>query len=285
MDESIMMQSHYYGFFEPARTIQIPGAPHQHEVRVWLPPTYHITDRSYPTLWVTDNFLEIAWSAITCSMMHVAPELILVSIGAPRDSVSYGDFIARRSWDFNADQASRPEDSILNRLPAGGADVFRDYLIDVLRPQLAQEYRMKADDHGIFGHSNGGAFVSYCLFSRPEGFAKYLGSSGFELDYAGMFVKNMAGLSDLKAKAYFAVGDAEGLPLEPGMNRMVEVLEKAGFPSFEMTHKVLQGGLDHFTIIPVMMMEGVRYLWSEGLVGPEWMMKMAAVMSPADETV
>lgn len=53
-----------YGHLKPSRVIQIRGYEFGHEVRVWLPPSYRDTDREYRTLWVTDNALEVAVSAL-----------------------------------------------------------------------------------------------------------------------------------------------------------------------------------------------------------------------------
>src|SRR4051794_34055822 len=88
-----------FGTFEPARTVRIPEYPFEHEVRVWLPPTYAHTDRSYPTLWALDNAVEIASVALTGASYGLAPELVVVGVGGST-SLSHRDFQSRRVYDF-----------------------------------------------------------------------------------------------------------------------------------------------------------------------------------------
>jgi len=65
------------GTYEPPRLMRAEGWEWEHEVRVWLPPTYHAFDKTYPTLWVTDNALEIALGGVVGSESGLAPEVIL----------------------------------------------------------------------------------------------------------------------------------------------------------------------------------------------------------------
>lgn len=94
-----------FGQVEPPRTIQIQDYPFDHEVRVWLPPSYRHTDRVYPTLWVTDNVLEIAAAAAFGSSVAYAPELIIVSIGGATD-LPRREFMRRRTYDFSPELSS-----------------------------------------------------------------------------------------------------------------------------------------------------------------------------------
>ena len=47
------------GSIDSIRQVRAKGWEWDHEVRVFLPATYHHTNKSYPTLWVTDNSLEL----------------------------------------------------------------------------------------------------------------------------------------------------------------------------------------------------------------------------------
>ena len=62
------------GYVEPARLVRAKGWKWDHEVRVWLPPTYRSSNRTYPTLWVTDNNLEIAQAALVGAGLGTVPE-------------------------------------------------------------------------------------------------------------------------------------------------------------------------------------------------------------------
>src|SRR5687768_17095957 len=90
----------WFGRVDRAWAVQVPNYPFEHEVRVWLPPSYAYTEQTYPTLWVMDNgALEIAAAALTGCTLGDAPELILVSIGSPLETPG-GEFQRRRIYDF-----------------------------------------------------------------------------------------------------------------------------------------------------------------------------------------
>ena len=152
------------GFVEPARMVRAKGWQWDHEVRVWLPPSYRSSTRTYPTLWVTDNSLEVAQAALTGAGFAGAPELIVVAVGAPRGT-GILEFQRRRTYDFipvkssmGASFAAVPDSMV------GGAPGFLDFLVNQLRPMLAKEYRMDPNDHGYAGHSGGGGRT--CIAGR-----------------------------------------------------------------------------------------------------------------------
>src|SRR5438477_519405 len=133
-----MMEWPYHGYVEGARVIRVPGYGFDHEVRVWLPPSYRHTDRSYPTLWVTDNALEAAHTAVLGCLSGDAPEVIIVAIGSPRE-LAAAESQRRRTYDFMppTDELSTPALRDMPAAAVGGAPLFRDFLIDELRPVLA----------------------------------------------------------------------------------------------------------------------------------------------------
>jgi predicted alpha/beta superfamily hydrolase len=156
----------------------------------------------------------------------------------------------------------------------GGAPRFRDYLVDELRPQLAQEYRMDPQDHGLAGHSGGGNFALYSFFTRPGGFTKWLISSpgGDIADWRRLEAQYAATHDDLPVRLYLGVGGAEltdqsytwgGIIV--GFTDLVTVtglLTTRGYPSLELTTSVIPGQ-DHFSVWPMTFAEGVRALWHE----------------------
>jgi hypothetical protein len=165
------------GFAEPARQVRAKGWRWDHEVRVWLPSSYRSSSRTYPTLWVTDNGLEVVQAALVGGGTGRAPELIVVAVGSPRET-GVLEFQRRRTYDFiPAKSMMGPMFAGVPDSAIGGAAGFLDFLVNQLRPLLAKEYRMDPNDHGYAGHSGGGQFGLYVLFSRPESFTKYLISS------------------------------------------------------------------------------------------------------------
>jgi predicted alpha/beta superfamily hydrolase len=273
------------GRVEAPRLVQIPGYPFEHEVRIALPPSYDRVDAHYPTLWVTDNMLELAQGAVLGTLANYAPELIIVAIGAPRD-LTFAEYQRRRTYDFTPshDEVGPYYQAVFAKPEMiGGAARFRDYLVDELRPQLAQEYRMDPDDHGLAGHSGGGNFALYSFFTRPDGFRRWLISSpgGDIADWRRLEEEYAATHDDLPAHVYLGVGGAELSDLSytwggiiVGFTDLVTVtglLQTRGYPSLKLTSSVI-AGQDHFSVWPMTMAEGVRALWAE----------LCTKMSPAE---
>ena len=251
------------GFEEPARMVRAKGWAFEHEVRVWLPPSYRTSDRTYPTLWVTDNDLELARAAL------LGTELIIVSVGAPRGTDPV-EFQRRRRYDFiPARSLMGPTYAPFSEGEVGGAPGFLDFLVNQLRPMLAKEYRMDPNDHAYAGHSGGGMFGLYALFSQPESFARYLVSSPATsqpwLDMEEAWFRQH---KDLKARVFLSAGEAEAsdpaiAPFQvfSTVALVGERLTSRKYPSLELAVRIFPGK-DHLTVMPVAYAQGIRYLWA-----------------------
>ena len=258
------------GFEEPPRMVRAKGWEWEHEVRVWLPSGYKVGDQTYPTLWVTDNSLELIQGALVGESFGMAPQIIIVAVGAPL-GVSVAEFQRRRSYDFIPDKSMMgPTFEPLPAESLGGAPGFLDFLVNQLRPMLAAEYRMDPDDHGYAGHSGGGQFGLYTLFNKPESFSKYIISSPAAyqpwLDMEETWHKSN---KDLKARVFLSAGEAEiyhpvwsGAQIGSTVTLMAERLASRRYPSLELKVKIFPDE-DHLTVMPIAYTRGVRYLWSE----------------------
>ena len=258
------------GTVEPARLVRAKGWDWDHEVRVLLPPSYQSSGKTYPTLWVTDNSLEAMRTAVIGSEMGMAPELIIVAVGAPAGT-SIAEFQRRRTWDFIPDKSLMgPAFAAVPDGLVGGAPGFLDFLVNQLRPMLAKEYRMDPNDHGYAGHSGGGQFGLYTLLTKPESFNRYLISSPAAyqpwLDMESVWFEQH---KDLKAKVFMSAGEAEaGHPrwsqaqIVSTVVLMAERLLSRKYPSLDLTVRIFPEE-DHVSVIPIAYARGVRTLWSD----------------------
>ncbi|WP_242548561.1 alpha/beta hydrolase [Pseudomonas putida] len=84
---------------------------------------------------------------------------ILVAIGYPSDTPL--DF-ERRAFDL-----SPPQPAERNVPPQGGQDVFLDFIEKRLMPEVNSRFKVDQDQRSLVGHSFGGMFAVYTLFTRP----------------------------------------------------------------------------------------------------------------------
>lgn len=256
------------GTVEPATMERAKGWEWDHEVRVYLPATYNMSDKAYPTLWVTDNSLEIAQAALMGDSLGMRVEMIVVAVGSPGD-VSMAEFQRRRSYDFIPDKslmgpmfANLPEGAL------GGAEGFRDFLVNQLRPKLAKKYRMDPNGHTYAGHSGGGQFGLYVLFNHPESFAKYIISSpAVYQPWLDMEEKWHASNKDLPAEVFISAGEAEMYhPLWSTTQSVstvalvTERLTSRNYPSLVL-HSRIFSRYDHLTVLPTAYTWGIEELW------------------------
>ncbi len=59
----------------------------------------------------------------------------------------------------------------------GGAEAFLDFLVNELRPLIAERFEGDVDSQTLYGHSLGGLFTLYALFRRPDSFRNFVASS------------------------------------------------------------------------------------------------------------
>ena len=250
------------------RTERAKGWEWDHEVRIYLPPSYGLTDKNYPTLWVTDNNLELMQAALTGESMGFTQEMIVVAVGPPGDT-NPAEFQRRRAYDFipPAEElgpllGANPADTI------GGAAGFLDFFVNQLRPMLAKEYRLDLDDQGYAGHSGGGQFGLYVLLNKPESFHKYIISSPAAYQtWLDMEARYFEKHRDLKAKVFLSAGEEEfahpiwsGSQIGSTVATMADRLMVRNYPSLELTVRIFPGE-DHLSVIPIAFTRGIRTLW------------------------
>jgi predicted alpha/beta superfamily hydrolase len=273
---------------EPAVMMAAPGFDWDYEVQVALPASYGaLPGKDYPVLWLTDGPFILHLAVGLLNMLVVggqAPEMIVVSVGCPSE-LGATETGLRRSIDFTPPGKSLlfdgPGSDYFRQLgvpeqdgPPQKADELLAFLIDDLRPKLAQAYRMR-DDHGLIGHSGGGMFVNYAVFARPGAFRRYIiGSPSsnavdraafrLEADYA-------AANADLEADIFFGAGELEinklslaawGIISAPVL--MAETLILRQYPSLNVTMRIFPGK-NHSSVFPDIIAEGIRAVWADAL--------------------
>ena len=213
------------------------------DVYVYLPPSYGRGDFRFPVIYMQDgqNLFDPALSfagswRVDLAMTAAARlgfEAIVVGVantGSARLD-EYGPFL-------------EPE------IGAGGvADLYVDFLLDTLKPQIDDEFRTlpEREQTGIAGSSMGGLLSLYAFFRRPYafGFAASL-SPAFWFGQRKIFdwvrhTPNPPGMGRL----YLDIGTREGGHSLPDVRRMRDVLLAKGYVEGESFRYVEEEGARH----------------------------------------
>ncbi len=134
----------------------------------------------YPVLYVLDGNAMFAGFAETRRIQAFTNseigKSIIVGIGYKTDK-AYDT--TRRLYDFTQDfkKPIMPAQQRLAQLKAGGRDQFAQFILERLRPEIARRYPVNASRQALFGHSLGGLFSLYMLYSHPNAFHAIIAAS------------------------------------------------------------------------------------------------------------
>jgi len=257
--------------------------PYSHEITVVLPASYGAKpDQTYPVLWVLDAPLMLRMVVGTVDTLvigNLAPEMIIVGIGSRSEDGLAG--VGRRVVDFSPPGPDYFPEGLggeawetVAPLPEFPhlADDFLAFLVDELRPELASRYRF-AGDHALFGHSAGGMFAAYSLFSRPGAFDKLLIGSPYLNGVRGAVFaaeqKYAEEHTDLAVSIFIGAGDAElqeyflaASGIVSSTARFTETLRLRQYGSMQLESRIFPGK-NHYTVVPEVLMEGIGHLWAD----------------------
>lgn len=136
----------------------------------------------WPILYLTDGNACFPFAATAHGIQAAYPSGtnighgVIVAIGYPHDG-HYDPL--RRSWDLSPPpgQTYPPFAVGAPDVVTGGAGQFLDFIEAELKPHIASLFPIDRNRQTLFGHSFGGLFTLYSLFSRPRSFDRYIAVS------------------------------------------------------------------------------------------------------------
>ena len=153
----------------------------------------------------------------------------------------------------------------------GRADRFLPFLEDELDPMIRREFPTTGDRAGLFGHSHGGRFACYALFSRSPSFGRYIiGSPG------NVFPKPLiidleercyAAGKRLDTRAFITLGSLERTSMFKGFDHITETYDKL---VERLTDRIYEGfsftareypDQSHISSASLCLAEGLRQLY------------------------
>ena len=135
----------------------------------------------YPVVVVTDANMSFPIAATMAATFALSGKAVIaVGVGYATDDVM--ELIRLRNRDLTPltplsairQNPGRPAPRLEDY---GGSEDFYRFLVDELRPAIADAYPVNADDQTLYGHSLGGLFTVGVLLNHPESFRNFVASS------------------------------------------------------------------------------------------------------------
>lgn len=251
--------------------------------------------RRFPVVYLTDGnaLFDVCKgiSALIQTFKPASPPFMLVAIGYPSESPVAGELLRGRDLTFEGCpdfftgfKFFREWEDVLHPKPGtrqfGGAESLQRFISEELFPFIETRYEAAPGGRTYFGHSVGGAFGLFTLFTHPALFSNYIVSSptvtycgttpsgvrydnhDFMIDRARRFIAE--GHSLHGRSLYVSVGTEE--EYEPqllnwrftsGFYRLVGVLQGATTLGLRMTAEALPGE-SHASACPIAFSHGIR---------------------------
>jgi predicted alpha/beta superfamily hydrolase len=243
-----------------------------YDVLVSLPPSYKISGKRYPVLFVTDA--PYAFPLIRAIGKRVGDhgdgleEFILVGLGYAKGDTP--EFSRRRDYtptetadtDLKSDMPGRA-------VQHGEAEGYRRFIGTDVFPLIAKNYRADMSRKIFAGHSYGSLFGLHILFTEPSMFDQYiLGSPSVWFGKRVMFEREKAYAAthkDLKAKVYLAAGGLE--TPKPGSRtdmvadtkQLESLLKSRHYPGLRVQNRVFDEE-DHLSVAPRIITGGLKWM-------------------------
>lgn len=131
----------------------------------------------YPVLYVLDGNASFASFAEARRLQefYTVGKSIVVGVGYPTDKT----YDVRRLNDLTPPLLDPPPTQWrwLAKYKSGGRKEFLDFLTTNLRTEIGKRYKIDPERQALFGHSLGGLFGLYALYSRPDAFHSIIAAS------------------------------------------------------------------------------------------------------------
>ena len=150
-------------------------------------------------------------------------------------------------------------------MKSGGAADFLKVIRTEIIPLIEKQYRINGD-RGIAGHSFGGLFATYCLFSASDIFNRFgINSPSYWWNDKHMFKveKSFAAQHQtLEARVFMSVGSLEGRSMTPVMTDFADSLKSRNYKGLKLTTHVFEDE-NHMSVVPAMISRTLRVLYGD----------------------
>ncbi|MGM9923655.1 MAG: alpha/beta hydrolase [Bacillus sp. (in: firmicutes)] len=190
---------------------------------------------------------------------------VIVGIGYP----SQENFVTdRRFYDFTppADSVTLPVRPRGGEWPRnGGADLFLDFIEAELKPYVEKHFSIDKNRQTLFGHSLGGLFALYTLFTRTAAFQNYIaGSPSIWWNNQAILAEEEAftaklGQLDAYPKVLLAVGSLEKDYMVSDAEELFQRLLRVCGERLPLEF-IKAEGENHISVVPTILSRALRFI-------------------------
>lgn len=237
----------------------MPELDRQRSIRLYLPPSYHHSDKRYPVIYMHDgqNLFDDLTSfagewGVDESLNQLAEkqgfEVIVVGID--------------NSDDFRMNELSPWGNK---RFGEAQGKQYMDFIVEVVKPYIDTNFRSKADriHTAIMGSSMGGLISHYAVHAYPDVFSKAGIFSPAYWYSQDVFSFTQLKKAPLDARLYVMYGGEEGDGMIADTDRMKRQLNQQGHPRKHTLFKRVPEGEHNEQLWKSQFTEAVQWLFQQ----------------------
>jgi len=241
-----------------------------YRLQVLPPANYSEADATrYPVLYVLDGEYSTLLFYSSIKLFSLAPELKDVIVATiDGNTHSKTEWLTSRYHDYTPSHNSKADTAIARffKTPVSASGGAYDFLVTLetqLIPLIEKTYKTNGEK-GLFGHSLGGLFGSYCLIHRPGLFQKYSINSPSLWWNNGDLIAQMDSLASQNINPgrviFLSAGKSEGnFMISP-----IEGFEKSlrdKFPGIDLIYKIFDDET-HLSVVPVVISRTLKEFYA-----------------------
>ena len=179
--------------------------------------------------------------------------ILAVGIGY---GAGFGSPKNKRGRDYTPDPGVEEPES-------GGAEVFLQYICEVLWPELSDRYPLREDIRLLAGHSLGGLFTLHALFREFPFFNHFLAGAPSIWWNESSFMQRLKALQNmscrLPARLFLGIGEEDSVSMKHDFDVLESALREKPFDGLKVFSQKFPG-YTHYNILPALFRAGLRCL-------------------------
>ncbi len=237
----------------------IPELDRQRQIRLYLPPSYHTSEKDYPVIYMHDG--QNLFDELTAHAGEWAVDESL-NILAKNGGLEFIVVGIDNGGEFRMNELSPWENE---RFGVAQGEQYMDFIVDVVKPYIDTNYRTKADrlNTAIMGSSMGGLISHYALHEYPQTFSKAGIFSPAYWYSQDVFSFTRFKKAKLDGRIYVMFGDKEGDGMIADTSAMLNQLKQQGHPRRNIKFKRVEGGEHNEALWRSEFIEAVTWLFEQ----------------------